>query len=184
VHHLVPVGFPERPERIAAVLTAIDEDRRFESIRPPARRSEDEVLAAVRGLHEGRYVERFRAAVERGDGLLDTADNPISRGSFGAALGAAAVALAAVDETMSSSRPVLACARPPGHHAERDRAMGFCFFNQAGIAAAHAIGLRRAPRQRHPAPVRRATGRALREPSSVPVLPRIRSGGGERPWRR
>ena len=74
LEHQVPWGFPETPARLRAVLAALREGDWV--IRDQAHH--DEVLATMHGLHDERYVERFRRAVERGDGLLDSADNPLS----------------------------------------------------------------------------------------------------------
>jgi acetoin utilization deacetylase AcuC-like enzyme len=74
--------------------------------------------------------------VARGDSLFDSADNPIGEGSAEAAWSAVAATLAAADHAVSG-RPAFAAVRPPGHHAERELAMGFCFFNNAAVAAEH-----------------------------------------------
>jgi acetoin utilization deacetylase AcuC-like enzyme len=135
--HPSPPGFPERPERVALVVAELERDGRFEIVRgaePP------ELEAAIEAVHTGAYVERFRQAVARGDGLFDSADNPIGAGSFEAARAAAAATVAALDEVVGGRSPrAFAAVRPPGHHAERERAMGFCFFNNAAVAAQRAI---------------------------------------------
>ena len=135
--HSAPPGFPESPERLERILAALRSDPRFD-VAAPDLPGDDEVLAAVAGLHEPRYVERFRRAVARGDGLLDTADNPISAGSWDAAVGAAAATLAALDDAVDGRRSVFAAVRPPGHHAEAAHAMGFCYFANAALAAERA----------------------------------------------
>jgi len=139
--HPAPPGFPERPERLQGILARL--------AAAPARQivetSEHPATAAtLHALHDPRYVERFRRAAERGDGLLDTADNPIAAASFAAARAALSATLAGLDEALAG-RPAFAAVRPPGHHAERDRAMGFCFFNNVAAAAerARALGLER-----------------------------------------
>jgi acetoin utilization deacetylase AcuC-like enzyme len=137
LEHEVPPGFPERPERLRGILDALATDPRFELVERPAV-DDAQTLAAVRALHEPRYVERFERAVARGDGLIDTADNPIAAGSWRAALGAAAATLDALDAALDGT-PAFAAVRPPGHHAERGQAMGFCFFGNAALAAERAL---------------------------------------------
>ena len=137
LEHEAPPGFPERPERLARILAALGADPRFEVVETGAP-GDEEVLAAVRELHDPRYVARFERAVARGDGLIDTADNPLSAGSWRAALGAVAATLAALDQAMEG-RSVFAAVRPPGHHAELGHAMGFCYFGNAALAAARAL---------------------------------------------
>jgi acetoin utilization deacetylase AcuC-like enzyme len=93
---------------------------------------------AVLAVHDAEYVERFRRAVERGDGLLDSADNPLSPGTWSAAVAAVEATLHACDWVAAGERRRgLAAVRPPGHHAERDLAMGFCFFGNAAVAVEH-----------------------------------------------
>lgn len=100
----------------------------------------DRVSEAITAVHDVAYVERLRAAVERGDGLIDSADNPLSPGTWDAARGAVASALAAVDWVVEGrDRAAFVASRPPGHHAERATAMGFCYFNTIAVAAEHSL---------------------------------------------
>ncbi|MDQ3992101.1 MAG: histone deacetylase [Actinomycetota bacterium] len=94
---------------------------------------------AVTAIHPEAYVDAIRAASEAGGGSLD-ADTVMSAGSYRAALHAAGGACAMVDELLAGNAPFAFCAmRPPGHHAERATAMGFCLFNNAAIAAQRAL---------------------------------------------
>ena len=135
---------PERPERLAAVLKALD-DSAFKPIeRRQAPRAEDRQLVLVHPLH---HVERVMGAVPpSGRHALD-ADTSLSPGSGEAALRAAGAVIAAVDAVVAGEAKNAFCAvRPPGHHAEPATAMGFCLFNNVAIGALHARaahGLRR-----------------------------------------
>ncbi len=96
-------------------------------------------------VHTHQYIERLELSLRRGQGFLD-GDTFFSPGSRAAAWGAAGAALSAVESLVrgDAQRAVL-IARPPGHHATRERAMGFCLLNNVAIAAAHAraMGLSR-----------------------------------------
>ena len=90
-------------------------------------------------VHPEEYVDAIRTAAEAGGGAID-ADTIMSRGSYDAAMHAAGGACAMVDELLAGRAPFAFCGmRPPGHHAERATAMGFCLFNNVAIAAQHAL---------------------------------------------
>ena len=131
-----PPGFPERPERLEAVLRGVATSgwKTVDVASHPQSR------AAVLRLHSPEYLARFERAMARGDGLLDSADNPLSAGTLDAAWAAVDCALSAVDWIAGGeSRQAFSAVRPPGHHAESDMAMGFCFFGNIALAADHLL---------------------------------------------
>ena len=131
LRHEVPLGFPEQPARLRAVLDGLAAaGHRLTEPGP-----HPDATAAVSLVHGEAYVERFRAAVARGDGLLDSADNPLVATSWDAAWGAVDATLHAADAALAG--PAFAAVRPPGHHAEREVAMGFCYLNNVAVAAEH-----------------------------------------------
>jgi acetoin utilization deacetylase AcuC-like enzyme len=131
---------PERPERLAAALEALDavtaapgqEDR---IVRLSPRDATDDELGRV---HEDRYVEEL-SRIRNRRGYLD-ADTYYAPGSFAAAVRAAGGCLAMVDALRAGSATYGLClVRPPGHHARPGSAMGFCLLNNVAVAAAHAL---------------------------------------------
>ena len=132
-HDTGPVH-PERPERLRPLWRTLEE---------AARRGEVELVQAreaapgeIASLHDPGYIEEVREASRIGRGVLHTEDNPVSTGTFRAALMAAGAALQAADDVMGGRANSAFCAvRPPGHHSRKARAMGFCFFNNIALAA-------------------------------------------------
>lgn len=135
--HVPGPGHPERPERLDAVLDAAQTcSGRLLFLEPPQGRP-----GLLRLVHASGYIGEVRRASESGSGCLHTPDNPVSTGTYEAAASAAAAVAAAIDAVMEGKVSNAFCAvRPPGHHALRDRAMGFCFFNSAAIGAKYFLG--------------------------------------------
>ena len=128
---------PECPDRLSAVLEALDAPDFAALVREEAPRATKEQLTRV---HPARIVDAILAIQpEEGDVTNIDADTAMSHGSAEAALRAAGAGVHAVDMVIGGSVANAFCAvRPPGHHAEPSRPMGFCLFNNAGIAAQHA----------------------------------------------
>jgi len=136
--HEPGLGHPETPERLRVVLVALSarSEGRWavdaESPLPP----EEDVIGCLAWVHERGYIERVREASGRGDGWLDSEDCRVSAGTFTAAAAAAGLALqAALDMANGRVTRAFLAVRPPAHHAAREKASGYCFFNSTALAA-------------------------------------------------
>ena len=134
--HEMGDGHPERPERLRAIEHALEVEAFQTLIRERAPRAAREALLRV---HPESYIADIEAAApDMGYAELD-GDTTMCPGTLDAAMHGAGAACLAVDETMTRKADnVFVAMRPPGHHAERATAMGFCFFNNAAVAARHA----------------------------------------------
>jgi acetoin utilization deacetylase AcuC-like enzyme len=127
---------PESPARLRAVLSALDEP---EFARLERREAPEATLDDLVRVHPRRHVEGILSAVPRSGHVGIDADTILSPASGAAALRAAGAVVAAVDAVVAKAADNAFCAvRPPGHHAEPERAMGFCLFNNAAIGALRA----------------------------------------------
>lgn len=134
--HLARVNHPEAPDRVRTVAERLRAEGMLDECVRPRRATPDE-LALV---HPAAYVDRVRREVEKlaeshRVSYLSTGDTVIDESSFDVAATAAGGVLVAAERVAEEHRAAFALVRPPGHHAEPARGMGFCVFNNAGLAA-------------------------------------------------
>jgi acetoin utilization deacetylase AcuC-like enzyme len=129
-------GHPENARRLTAIEEALSERDwlGLELVEAPAATREQ-----LQRVHTAAHVDSIEEISARGGGMIDL-DTVASAGSWEAALHSAGGAVGATERLLANGGFAFCGLRPPGHHAERDRAMGFCLFNNVAVAAAHAIG--------------------------------------------
>lgn len=135
-NHITPHGHPERPERLDAIHLAMQaagvSDKVLDA--PFETATEADVLLC----HTSRLLNEVKGLAQQGGGSIDS-DTHVSASSYEVALLAVGASMAAVDGVVGgTARNAFVAQRPCGHHAESDRAMGFCLFNNVAIAARHA----------------------------------------------
>lgn len=127
---------PERPERLTSIINALKQlepQHRFNWVKP-----RKATLDELRWIHSDEHIQNIRLLSESGGGYT-APDTYISSASYEAALLSAGAWLDAVDIVVNKKEWVFVISRPPGHHAERDIAMGFCLFSNAALAAHYAV---------------------------------------------
>ena len=142
IEHRTGVGHPERPERLAAVMAAIDDS----DLKLDRHAATEAAVADLERVHPADYVARILGASPVSGSVQLDADTILSPGSVRAArLAAGAVIDAVRAVARGDTNRAFAAVRPPGHHAEPDRAMGFCLFSSVAVAAraAQAAGMAR-----------------------------------------
>jgi acetoin utilization deacetylase AcuC-like enzyme len=136
LNHITPQGHPERPDRIRALTQAFGDEAFNTLVRAQAPMADADTVALC---HPMDYVDAIRDA-SPDEGLIGLdADTVMSSGSFEAALRCAGGGTLAVDKVMAGEHAnAFVSTRPPGHHAETAKPMGFCLFNSAAITARYA----------------------------------------------
>lgn len=136
LEHQTGPGHPERPERLAEILSLLDQPP-FAAL--PRVIPDEAPLKLIKRAHDPRYIDHLEESIpDHGQVYLD-GDTVISTGSWSAALAAAgAVCQAVEDIAHGKTRRAFCAVRPPGHHAFPDHAEGFCLFNNIFIGALHA----------------------------------------------
>lgn len=136
-YHITGPGFPESPKRLDAIKDHLESTGLSDELDVVEPNRKDKIFCKL--VHDDEYITRVRQACEFGAPIVDTGDNPISKNSYDTALLAVGGITEAVDRVFAGKADnAMALLRPPGHHAEKGMAMGFCLFNNVAIAASYA----------------------------------------------
>lgn len=138
-------GHPERPDRLRAVVKHLNETGLWDKLTHPAFKPAER--KSIERVHQAQYIDRLEQACKDGKPFIDVVDSAISKESATIAYLMTGAALDAVDQVATGKLDrAFVLGRPPGHHAERDRSMGFCLFSNIAIAAEHWIKHHKAKR--------------------------------------
>ncbi len=139
LEHVMSANHPESPQRLGSSLNSIRSAGLLDNQKINLLTPEKAPLDEVYKIHSKEYLEGIRIRSERGEGMY-TMDTSVNSYTYDAALYAAGSGIEAVDRVMhGDSENAFVLCRPPGHHAEYERAFGFCFINNIAVAAKHLL---------------------------------------------
>jgi acetoin utilization deacetylase AcuC-like enzyme len=136
--HEMGAGHPEQPARLSAIDDRLRASGRYDLL--SHHQAPRATNAQLERVHDPNYIKTLRSFAPAEGLIAIDPDTQMGPGSWEAALRAAGAAVLATDLVIAGDADRAFCnVRPPGHHAERARSMGFCFFNNVAVGAAHAL---------------------------------------------
>lgn len=139
LEHKTGLLHPEKPERLSAITTALKASTFANQLEWRSPTPVDaRVIASIKRVHTPEHIKTIEHLAKRGGGYLDP-DTPVSPRSYDVAMLAVSAWLDGVEQVLATKKPAFVLTRPPGHHAESNRGMGFCLFSNAAIAAYYAL---------------------------------------------
>ena len=135
LNHDTGIGHPESPDRLQACVSALQSCEFSNQLnwKNPRFATESE----LEWIHTKEHIQNIKSVCESGGGYIDP-DTPVCPESYNIALKSAGAWMSAVDEVINGNSAFV-LSRPPGHHAESNRSMGFCLFSNAALAAIYAL---------------------------------------------